>query len=386
MDRNTMGKKTIRIGKPYIAKTGDGLVRLCADVTISGQKRQLWYGVEERYEVALVKDRSDPFVAALVRIAMQLDADIVCDEPISQRLLYKINHSYIPALASAFRDLKAVQVIAEPAGLHKTKGAVGCSCTFGVDSLYTIMKNSRGEYPVTHICLFNAGTFEGESGRETFRRHYKLVHTYAKQRGLDSLFVDTNLHEVLNERYPDVSAQRIFSIVLALQGLFGIYHYASTFRDEHFRFSEYNCAYYDPLTVTCFSTDSLRFFLSGGSASRIDKLMALADYPEEAARIHPCIKRPAWEKNCCNCERCIRDIMVIDAARKTERFSKTFDFDGFEETIQTRLAVAMCEKEDVLMTEAFEYWKDQGLPIPDQSGVYAGRFCSMMEEPEDNRR
>ena len=38
-----------------------------------------------------------------------------------------------------------------------------------------------------------------------------------------------------------------------------------------------------PSKINCFSTDSLRFFLSGSSASRIDKLMTLADYPEEAA-------------------------------------------------------------------------------------------------------
>ena len=62
-------------------------------------------------------------------------------------------------------------------------------------------------------------------------------------------------------------------------------HYASTFRDEDFRFSENNCAYYDPLTVNCFATDSLRSFLSGASVSRSDKLKTLSDYPEETARI-----------------------------------------------------------------------------------------------------
>ena len=359
-----MEKETIKIGTPYITKAGDGLARLCADVTILDKTRQLWYGVDERYEYALVQDRSDPFVAALVRIGMQLGADIVCDVPVSKRLLYKINHSYIPALTFAFRDLKDMQVIADPAGPLETKGAVGCGCTFGVNSLYTIVKNCRGEYPVTHICTFNAGIFEGESGREMFRRHYELVHSYAEQKGIDSLFVDTNLHEVLNERYLDVSTQRTLSILLALQGLFGTYHYASTFRDEHFRFSECNCAYYDPLTVNCFATDSLRLFLSGASVSRIDKLMTLADYPEEAARIHPCTRRQAWEKNCCKCEKCIRDMMVIYAAKKTDRFAKTFDFDGFEKEISTHAALAMSEKDDVLMTEALEYWKNQELPLP----------------------
>lgn len=284
-DLNKTGNNTIRIGKPYVTYAGNGLVRLCADITMPGKTSQLWYGVEERYAYALVKDRSDPFAAALVRIGMQLGADIVCDEPVSKKLLYKINHSYIPALAFAFRDLKDIKVIAEPAGSHETKGAVGCGCSFDVDSLYTIIENTGGEYPVTHVCVFNAGNFEGESGRKTFRRHCERVHAYAEQRGLESLFADTNIHEILNERYCDVSTQRICSILLALQGLFGTYHYASTFRDEDFRFSENNCAYYDPLTVNCFATDSLRLFLSGASVSRSDKLKTLSDYPEETARI-----------------------------------------------------------------------------------------------------
>ena len=365
IDLNSAEGKTIRVGKPYITKAGNELVRLCADVTILGETRQLWYELEERYEYALVKDRSDPFAAALVRTGMQLGADIVCDEPVSQRLLYKTNHSYIPALAFAFRDLKDIQIIAEPARSHETKGAVGCGCTFDVDSIYTIISNSRSEYPVTHICFFNTGSFEGKPGRELFRRHYESVHSFAKQRELDSLFVDTNLHEVLDEPNLSVSTQRTCSILLALQGLFGTYHYPSTFRDEHFRFSEYNCAYYDPLTVNCLASNSLRIFLSGSSVSRIDKLMTLSGCPEEVAWIHPCTRRAIWEKNCSKCVKCTRDMMVIYAAQKTDRFAKIFDFDGFEEEMQSRLASAMCEKEDVLTKEAFEFWRSRGFPVPD---------------------
>ena len=69
-DLNSAENKTIRIGKSYVTKPGDGLVRLCADVALPGKTSQLWYGVEERYAYALVKDRSDPFVAALVHIIM----------------------------------------------------------------------------------------------------------------------------------------------------------------------------------------------------------------------------------------------------------------------------------------------------------------------------
>lgn len=61
---------SIKIGKPYVTKAGDGLIRLCADVALPGRTSRLWYGVEERYAYALAKDRSDPFVAALVHIIM----------------------------------------------------------------------------------------------------------------------------------------------------------------------------------------------------------------------------------------------------------------------------------------------------------------------------
>jgi hypothetical protein len=58
-------------------------------------------------------------------------------------------------------------------------------------------------------------------------------------------------------------------------------------------------------------------------------------------------------------------MMVIYAAQKTDRFAKIFDFDGFEEEMQSRLASAMCEKEDVLTKEAFEFWRSRGFPVPD---------------------
>ena len=357
-------KRIIRIGKPYIEKAGDGLARLCADIAMPDRTGRLWFSVEERYDYALAGDRSDPFVAALVRTGMRQEADIVCEGSVSRRLLYRINHTYVPALAFAFRDLKEIRIEAEAAGPCETKGAVGCGCTFGVNSLYTALQNSRGEYPVTHFCLFRVGGFEGEGGRERFLRYFELVRAYAEQKGIDSLSADTNLHEFLDGRSPGASAEVILPAVLALQGLFGTYHYAAVFRDGQFRFSEQNRAFYDPLTVHCFSTDSLRVFLSGAGVSRIGKLEALADCSEEAARIHPCEKTQVWEQNCGGCVKCMRDMMVIHAARKTDRFAKVFDFEGFEEKMRDRPALDPAEGEDVLTAEALEFWKSRWLHVP----------------------
>ena len=377
-------KEIIRISSPYVTKEQDGLVRLCADVTIHGTTCQLWYGVEERYEDALTHDRSDPFAATLLRIAMQLGADIVCAAPVSARLLYKINHTFVPAITFAESKLKEIRVIAEPAEPYKTKGAVGCSCSFGLDSLYTIRKNSGGEYPITHICLFNAGTFEGEDGREQFRRHYGMVKDYAGKLGIDPLFVDTNLHEVLNERYMDIGSERQLALVLALQGLFGTYHYSSTHLESDFHIDIHEDSFYDPLTIDCFTTDSLRFFLSGASTGRIDKLMYIADHKEEAAIMHPCFKRPVCEKNCGKCMKCIRDMLPIYAAGKTDSFSEAFDFAGFEKKIPAYLAFVMARSENDLMKSVLDHWKASGLAIPKSSYVYEEKFRSSMKNLEEN--
>lgn len=339
-------KRIIRIGKPCLEKAGDGLVRLRADAVLPERTVRLWFGVEERYDYALTADRADPFAAALAAAGMRLGADIVCDAPVSRRLVYRLNHTYIPALAFAFPDLKEIRVDAEPAGPCETAGAVGCAGAPGVNSLYTAVRNLRGEYPVTHLCLFNAG-FGEETGRALLRRQYGSVRSFAERRGIGSLFADSNLHEIRSGDCPDPSARDVLLFPLALQGLFGTYHYASVFRDDQFRFSARNPAFYDPLTVHCFGTESLRLFLSGGAATRTEKLSALADFPEEAAMIHPCAERPPWEKNCCACAKCVRDMTAICAAGKKDRFAKAFDFAGFEEKIRNGTAFAPGGGEDV---------------------------------------
>ena len=377
-------KEIIRISSPYVTKEKDGLARLCADVTIHGKTGQLWYGVEERYENALTKDRLDPFAVTLLHIAMHMGADIVCEAPVSARLLYKINNTFIPALTFADSTLKDIKVIAKPAEACETKGAVGCSCSFGLDSLYTIRENRGGEYPITHICLFNAGTFEGENGRELFRRHYGLVKDYAEKLGLKSLAVDTNLHEVLNERYMDIGSERQLGVILALQGLFGAYHYSSSHLESEFHFDMHEDSSYDPLSIDCFTTDSLCLFLSGASVSRIDKLLYIADHKEEAAMMHPCFKKFVWEKNCGKCMKCIRDMLPIYAVGKTDCFSEAFDFEGFEKKIPTYLAFVMARSENDLMKSVLEFWKDRGLSIPKKSYVYEAKFRSSMKNLEEN--
>lgn len=379
-----MEKKTIRIGNPYIKKEMDDLVRLCADVTIQGKTVSLWYGVERRYEDALTKDRSDPFAVALINIAMLLGADIICDSPVSRRLLYKINHSFIPALCFVSDELSEIKVIAEPAESCGSQGAIGCSCSFGLDSFYTILKNRDGEYPITHLCLFNSGTFEGENSRRLFRRHYGMVKDYAEKHGLDPLFVDTNLHEVLEERYMSIVTIRQLSIVLALQGLFKAYLYSSGRPEtELFIMDPYEGSSYDPLSVDCFSTDSLRIFLSGIPFGRPDKLHFIADHPEEAAMIHPCFRNPVWEKNCGKCRKCSRDMLMIYADGMTDRFSEAFDFGGFEKKIPTFLASAMVMG-DELNLGTLKYWTQKGLPIPKKTYVYAERFRAAMKNLEEN--
>ena len=373
----------IHIGKSYIEDTKDQDAKLCAHVTINGTDKVLWYKVPQQFRDGLSCGRGDAFVTAMIRFALETGLDIRCDDPVSSTLLYCMNYSYILALTENLPNLKPMKVYAEATDEVLRGDAVGTGCSLGVDSLYTVYRNKDGLYPLTHLVLLNAGTFEEDPDRIAFRHHFELVKSFAEEEGLTPLAVDTNLHEMLPDRYLDVYTARQMSCVLALSNLFSVYLYSAGHRDSSFNYSATNCANYDPLTIESFSTESVRFFLTGADISRARKVEALCDYSKAYRYVHPCFRTAAWEKNCGKCTKCLVDMLVINALGKEREFSPVFDFDGFEKKLSVNLATLMVEEGTELNPEAIDYWTDHGKTIPQKAYVLADVFRRSMDNLRD---
>jgi len=248
-------ENSIRIGKPYIEQAL-GESRLCAKIEAWGKKQVVWFSVNEAYGTYLTSDRCDAFVIAFLMVAMRCGSDILCDGPVTRRLLYQMNNYLIPLMASNIDKCQPVLVSADATDAPlECEGAVVTGWTGGVDSLFTYMQNSvesDPEYKLTHLLIANNGAIEGNT-RQTFRKMIeKAENGFARETGLKVIGIDSNLQEILNENFLAVLDFRHGAVVMALQKLFRIFLVSSSLSYSKFLFNADNSAYYEMFILNLF--------------------------------------------------------------------------------------------------------------------------------------
>lgn len=365
----------LSIGKSRIERR-DGTARLCADITVGGRGVTVWFAVDAAQEKCLAVGRADPFVMALLPGAMRGGHEIVCDDPMSERLRYQMREQLIPALCAAAGPYRPIRISAQTTReAYPNMGAVGTGFSGGVDSLYTVMTHGPdSEYPLTHLAVFNAGVFEGETYRENFRRASQAAARFAAECGFRTIFVDTNFHEALPERFLDVYSFRNLACALALQGLFSVYLLSSGHDAANFCMDLRNTASYDLLTVACAGTETMAVHLSGVPAKRREKLAALADWEPSWRWLHPCVFGWAGVKNCGRCKKCVRDMTTLFALGVLDRYGEVFDTQEYRRHMAARMGFVLAERDNHLYGETLALLEERHVPIPPAAYVYEKQF------------
>lgn len=365
----------LSIGQIYLQKSEEQ-VRMCADLSLNGRGMTLWFGVDPSQQRYLCDTRSDAFVMALLPTAMRGGYDIVCHTPISSRLKYQLEYYLIPALTAKgdwYHPIK-IQAPMEDKPVPNA-GGVGLGFSGGVDCSYSLMTHGADSaYPVTHLAVFNLGVFEGETAGSSFRNACKNTGVFAREQGLELVGLDSNINDVLPERYLDVYSFRNLSGALALQGLFSVYLLSSGHDSAGFALDVHNAARFDLLTVHCAQTESMKVYLSGSQIKRCDKLVALADWEPAQKWLHPCFHTGIGKKNCGRCHKCAWDLIVLYALGKLDCFRQVFDVETFRRELPVRLGFILSKREDRLSNEAIQFLESRGVPIPEAAYVYAEQF------------
>lgn len=369
--------KAIYIGKSRIDER-NGEAMLVSDIRINGEHKEMFFGVSPEYKEDLTIHRADPFLATLINYAMRSERSIVCEDPVSEELLFNIRNLYIKTLSFGSEAFHPIVIEASTAdALYPIKRAVGSAMSFGCDSMYTYSKHGReSEYPITHLCNFNNGVY---FSRWSFEHHSAILSKFASERGLKTVSVDTNIFELLPERFLDVYSQRNMACVLALQGLFGVYLYSSGHDEQNISVSDENSAKYDIVSVETFSTRGMQFILSGCECTRVEKLRSLCDFEDAQNHLHPCYKAPIGERNCGNCKKELRDMTLLYAWGMTEKFSRVYDFSQFERKLPMNLAILLSMPNDHLSREALDEYVRCGKQIPPKSYVYAEMYRKALD-------
>lgn len=359
----------LKISKTYITRV-DETSRLCADLTIGNRRTTLWFGVDRSQEEWLALGRADAFVMALLPGAMRGGHEIVCEDPMSERLHYQLTMALIPALASA-GDLYHLIKVSAPLTTERVpaQGAIGTGFSGGVDSLYTIMRHGTdSEFPLTHIAVFHSrAVYDKDSFIEACRHGGR----FAQEMGLKSVYLDTNLSQALSENYAETYTFRNFACALALQGLFSKYYVSSGPNASKAKFDLNSCDRYDLLSVPCISTESLSFYLSGVETTRSKKLEALTSWEPSWRWLHPCIRVLPGGPNCGQCKKCACDLTVLYALGALDRYRPVFNVDDYLRHFPQRIGLLLSYENSYSCMSALQLLKERDISIPNSALSYA---------------
>lgn len=365
----------LKIGRSTITRK-DGTARLAASISTNRHTTVLWFSVPEAQADYLTVGRADPFLLALLPAAMRGGHQIICEDPVSERLHYRLCNDLIPALASVGDWYHSIRITAPTTNQpYPNRDAVGTGFSGGVDSLFTIYRHGTdSEYPLNYIAVFNSGVFEGPFHRDNFAEACGKAARFADEIGLKVVFVDTNFVEVLPERFLDVYSFRNLACALALQGLFSSYLLSSGHDAGNFRIDLHNAASFDPLTVFCTGTESLTFYNSGTEVKRWEKLDALSHWPVSYKWLHPCIYGYAGEKNCGHCKKCARDLTTLYTLGALDLYDRVIDVEAYRRNAAARIGFVLANKGNHLYDETIQLLRERKIKVPSAAHVYEEQF------------
>lgn len=280
----------------------------------NGERKQLWYEIPEKFEGCLTNG-ADPFVVGTVHVAMQEGNPVRVHGRVSPSLLQNIDE-FQAAWSRWLHHLRRVEVTAdcesESVAPDRTVQAV-VAFSGGVDSCFSAFRHARPydlRLPrkltagvMVHgfdIPLANPSVFGGAANRSG-----RLLSSL----GLELITIRTNFREVVAD-WTHAYGAGISSCLMLLQQRFSEGLVAQGLAYDHY---EHLPEGGNPLTDALLSSSSFRTVPDGAGYLRRDKIRAMSEWVEFRQFLRVCWQGPLKDRNCCKCEKCIRNILTFRA-------------------------------------------------------------------------
>lgn len=291
---------------------------------------------------------ADPVFAAFLIPSMALGEDLIIEGPVSPDLIKVVRENLIPVLLRWHPGLSEVSIQSEvPTHLdHPTShDRRGCLFSGGVDSWHALTREQNSISSLIHIHGFEIMPEDVD----TWKRAHKEVVRVAADFDLEVLPVATNFLQVALHRTCEQLAEQkrswpgslgndawfgsmLVSVGLSLRPALGHLTIPASWTER----IDYPIASH-PLMEPSWSTNSMRFELSGFDTPRLDKIRFLASStPEVLTRLRVCIddgKRLGNQLNCGLCVKCVRTMMELRICGISEYQA------GFEHSLDLKRAM-----------------------------------------------
>jgi hypothetical protein len=318
--------------EPAVARV-DGRIRVHARIA-TGHPRlasldRLWFEVDASDGLE-ISDRADPFLVAMLPIAMACGERIEVRGKTSPRLAWGTRELQHVHFAWWPRQVKIVDVRCdrlEEAPPEQRGSLVACGFSGGVDSLYTVWSHTQDResipgFRISHALLING--FDLDIDLEDTGRFDVLRAIYAPllaPLGVELITVRTNLRALRLAGVGQSGGIRSFGTALiapalALSRSFGRLYLAAARGYGQFEADGSN-----PSTDHLLGTAGFQTIHDGaGVATRFAKVAVIADWPEALARLRVC-SNPSWQSvdgkrgvidNCGSCNKCVWTLTSLE--------------------------------------------------------------------------
>ncbi|MDO4413683.1 MAG: hypothetical protein Q4C20_01255 [Erysipelotrichaceae bacterium] len=325
----------------------------------------LWFEVPKEYGSYLCSDRSDAFLVAMFWYAFMTGSDISCEAPVSENVVFQINHYLQEALLKD--QSRRIHIECETTDVpYPSFGAVGTGMSCGVDSIYTAWKYTQETIPVNFrlsaLTYFYHGSIFHPDMRQ--KKTYTIKEFYAKteemalikrdnaqkvadEMGLPLIYVKTNLDsDYYRGAFGYTAVYRNCACVLALQGYFSKYYLSSAGWPDFFELNPAaGSEHYETLLAGVFSTEGLKFLISD-YVTRFQKTESISDYPIAQNHLDVCYNF----NNCGECTKCRRTLLTLDILGKTDEFGRVFSIEKWKND-RVRAYAWMLEQKDGNITK-----------------------------------
>lgn len=326
------------IEKSQLSKEGDAIL---VSAAISRRPRNiempetLWFRVPSQFQDGLT-DLGDPFLVALLPVAMALGLDLEIKDTVSSRLVYglrdyqQILHTWWPKLFTVV-NLKCAQISSGVKNNRPT--SVGATFSGGVDSFYTLYQHRPAneilpEYRLSHCLIINGFDNDVDLAHTgLFKRLRRTYEPMLSDQGIKMVEMQTNLKQFrlaamgsgklhLTFGTPLAAAALVLGNLFARFYIPASYHYGDLVPDGS-----------HPMLDHLLSTETTQFIHDGASATRVAKTIAIAGWPDTHSRLRVCFQGAQYStdrgvfENCGFCEKCLRTMIPLEIVGLLNDFS-----------------------------------------------------------------
>jgi len=277
--------------------------------------RNLWYRIPAHHR-PLLTSTCDPFVVATLLFAMNQGTDLMVHGEVSPSLLKNLEEFQIAWSSWKPHQYKMIQIEAETEREQdlsiETEQAIS-AFSGGVDSCFTAFRHHRGncgrQKQNLKAGLMVHGFDIPVEQEEIFTRAAQRSQIILSSLGMDLIPMATNFRKVIKLNWEDVFGTAISSCLhLVKRGYtMGLIPGSYPYRNITLPYGS------NPLTDPLLSSQSLTIVHDGAKLARLEKIQQILEWDEALANLRVCWQGEQKDRNCCRCEKCIRNILNFRA-------------------------------------------------------------------------